>query len=57
MYYKQDLGYVYPAKSDEHMLVVKKKRDTHFDEKYDYLDKTFFYKIKSAFYNVLYTKR
>lgn len=49
MYYKQDLGYVYPTKSDEHMLVVKKKRDTHFDENYDYLDKTFFYKIKRIF--------
>ena len=33
MYYKEDLGYVYPERSDEHMITVKHLRDTHFDEK------------------------
>ena len=49
MYYKKDLGYVYPDRSDEHMLKVKHLRDTHFDEKYPYLDKSFFYKVKRVF--------
>ena len=46
MYYKEDLGYVYPDKSDEHMITVKHIRDTHFDVNYNYYDKTFFNKIK-----------
>lgn len=46
MYYKEDLGYVYPERSDEHMITVKHLRDTHFDEKYNYYDKTLWNKIK-----------
>lgn len=46
MYYKEDLGYVYPERSDEHMITVKHLRDTHFDENYNYYDKTFWNKIK-----------
>ena len=46
MYYKKDLGYKYPDRSDEHMITVKHLRDTHFDEHYPYLDKSFFYKVK-----------
>lgn len=46
MYYKEDLGYVYPNRSDEHMITVKHLRDTNFDENYNYYDKTFWNKIK-----------
>ena len=48
MYYKEDLGYVYPDRSDEHMISVKHLRDTHFDENYTYLPKGFFHKLKRA---------
>ena len=37
MYYRHSLPYVYPARSDEHMITVKKKRDTNFDEHFSYL--------------------
>ena len=46
MNYREDLGYVYPERSDEHMITVKHLRDTNFDEKFNYLDKSFFYKVK-----------
>lgn len=46
MYYKEDLGFKYPERSDEHMLEVKHLRETHFDENYQYLEKGFFHKIK-----------
>ena len=42
MNYREDLGYVYPERSDEHMITVKHLRDTNFDEKFNYLDKSFF---------------
>lgn len=32
MAYRKDLGYVYPERSDEHMITVKHLRDTHFDK-------------------------
>ena len=48
MYYKEDLGYKYPERSDEHMITVKHLRDTHFDENYPYLEKGFFHKVKRA---------
>ena len=48
MYYKEDLGYVYPERSDEHMITVKHLRDTNFDEHYQYLEKGFFHKVKRA---------
>ena len=46
MYYKEELGFVYPEKCDEHMINVKHIHDTNFDENYPYLDKTKFYKFK-----------
>ena len=46
MYYKEDLGYKYPERSDEHMIDVKHLRDTNFDVNYQYLPKGFFHKIK-----------
>lgn len=39
MYYRHNLNYTYPEKSDEHMIEVKHIRDTHFDENYNYLGK------------------
>ena len=44
MYYRHKLDYVYPEKSDEHMIQVKHIRDTNFDEHYNYYDKTFWNK-------------
>ena len=46
MYYKEDLGYKYPDRSDEHMITVKHIRDTHFDENYPYYDKSKWFKFK-----------
>ncbi len=49
MAYRPNLGYVYPDKSDEHMITVKHLRDTNFDEHYNYLDKSRWYKVKRVF--------
>lgn len=46
MSYRKDLGYIYPNRSDEHMITVKHLRDTNFDENYPYLDKSLWFKIK-----------
>lgn len=46
MYYRHNLDYKYPDRSDEHMITVKHLRDTNFDEKYNYYDKTLWCKIK-----------
>ena len=46
MYYRHNLNYQYPERSDEHMITVKHLRDTHFDENYPYYPKGFWHKIK-----------
>ena len=46
MYYRHSLNYIYPEKSDEHMITVKHLRDTHFDENFTYLEKGFWHKFK-----------
>jgi len=46
MYYRHNLDYVYPEKSDEHMIKVKHLRDTNFDENHKYYNPTFFHKLK-----------
>ena len=48
MYYRHNIDYKYPDKCDEHMIVVKKKRDINFDENFDYLDRRFSRKVKNA---------
>ena len=48
MYYRHNLDYKYPEKSDEHMITVKHLRDTNFDENYQYLKKGFWHKFKRA---------
>ena len=52
MYYRHNLDYVYPDRSDEHMIEVKHLRDTHFDENHRYYNKTFGYKILRFFLSV-----
>ncbi|MBR2904083.1 MAG: 1-acyl-sn-glycerol-3-phosphate acyltransferase [Clostridia bacterium] len=46
MYYRHNLTYDYPERSDEHMIKVKHLRDTHFDENYEYMPKGFWNKFK-----------
>ena len=46
MYYKEEFGFKYPDRSDQHMIDVKHLHDVCFDENYEYLDKSFFYKVK-----------
>ena len=46
MYYRHRLKYVYPERSDEHMIKVKHLRDTHFDENFKYYNPTFWHKLK-----------
>ena len=36
MYYRHNLDYKYPDRSDEHMITVKHLRDTNFDENYKF---------------------
>ena len=48
MRYYENLGYVYPERSDEHMIKVKHLRDCNFDEKYNYYDKTLWNRFKRA---------
>jgi hypothetical protein len=42
MYYKEEFGFKYPDRSDQHMIDVKHLHDVCFDENYEYLDKSFF---------------
>ena len=49
MYYRHNLNYKYPERSDEHMITVKHIRDTHFDEHYKYYNNNFFNKVKRGF--------
>lgn len=46
MYYRHNLDYKHSDRSDEHMITVKHLRDTHFDENYNYYDKSLWNKIK-----------
>jgi 1-acyl-sn-glycerol-3-phosphate acyltransferase len=50
MYYRNDVGYEYPERCDEHMLKVKHKRDVKLDENYPYLQKSIWFKIQRVFY-------
>ncbi len=45
MYYRHNLNYIYPEKSDQHMITVKHLRNTNFDENYEYLPKGFWHKV------------
>jgi 1-acyl-sn-glycerol-3-phosphate acyltransferase len=50
MYYRPDLGYKYPERTDEHMIEVKKIREVTLDENYPYLQKGFVFGCKRAIY-------
>ena len=53
MYYKHDLDYKYPERSDEHMITVKHVRKINFDTSYHYLDKSFGFKFMRGIYWLL----
>ena len=48
MYYRHDLGYTYPERSDEHMLVLKRTRELHLDENYEYVPRGAAFRIERA---------
>ena len=50
MYYKQELGYEYPERTDEHMITVKKIRNVTLDENYPYLQKGLLFGCKRVLY-------
>ena len=53
MYYRNEVGYNYPDRPDEHMIKVKHLRDVTLDENYPYLQKSLWFKIKRAAYWLL----
>ncbi len=53
MYYRHNLDYKYPEKSDEHMITVKHLRDVNLDEKYPYLQKSFKFKVQRILVRIL----
>ena len=53
MYYRHNLNYTYPERSDQHMLTLKTTREIHLDENYDYMPRGFCFKIKRALVAVL----
>ena len=46
MYYRHNLNYQYPEKSDAHMIGVKHLRDVNLDEDYPYLQKSFWFRCQ-----------
>ncbi len=53
MYYRHQLNYSYPEKSDQHMITVKHLRDVELDEHYPYLQKGFWYGCKRVLLQIL----
>ena len=48
MYYRHDLDYKYPERSDEHMLVLKSTRELKLDASYEYMPRGFWFRVKRA---------
>ena len=48
MYYKHNLDYTYPEKSDEHMLVLKRTREIELDKNYKYMPRGIAFRIQRA---------
>ena len=46
MYFRHNLPYQYPEKSDAHMIEVKHLRDVVLDQNYPYLQKSFWFKCQ-----------
>ncbi len=49
MYYRHNLDYTYPDRSDQHMLVLKQKHPIDLDENYPYMPKGAWFMCKRAF--------
>jgi 1-acyl-sn-glycerol-3-phosphate acyltransferase len=48
MYYKHNLDFAYPDRSDAHMLNLKRTRQIHLDKDYDYMPHGVAFRIKRA---------
>ncbi len=48
MYYRHNLDYTYPEKSDQHMLILKRTREIHLDENYSYMPSGIWFRLKRA---------
>ena len=48
MYYRHNLNYQYPERSDQHMLTLKSKFHLQLDENYDYMPHGVWFRIKRA---------
>lgn len=48
MYYRHELDYTYPDRSDGHMLVLKRTRAVQLDEHYAYMPRGFWFRVKRA---------
>ena len=48
MYYRHELGYTYPERSDEHMLILKQTRTVELGVDYEYMPRGFFFRVKRA---------
>ena len=48
MYYRHNLDYTYPERSDQHMLILKCTRKIHLDKNYAYMPKGVRFRIERA---------
>jgi hypothetical protein len=48
MYYRHDLNYTYPERSDMHMLNLKRTKTLHLDKDYQYMPSGVWFRIKRA---------
>ena len=53
MYFRHDIPYEYPEKSDEHMITVKCVKRVCFDKSYPFFNKSFGFKLLRAGYFLL----
>lgn len=48
MYYRHNLDITYPERSDQHMLELKRTKELHIDENYDFMPSGVAFRIKRA---------
>lgn len=53
MYYRHNLDYTYPERSDQHMLELKRTRALHVDKDYEFMPRGFWFRVKRFFVAVL----
>ena len=53
MYYRHELDYTYPERSDAHMVELKRTRPIELDENYSYMPRGAWFRIKRALVAVL----